>query len=124
MRQVYAAPANLRLNHWALAGDWTIGSEATTLHEAGGRIAHRFHARDLHLILGSAVPGTPVRFRVRLDGEPPGPAHGVDVDEQGYGTATAPRMYQLIRQPPPIRERHFEIEFVDPGVEAFAFTFG
>jgi hypothetical protein len=124
MRRVYAAPARLRLNQWALAGDWTVGRQATVLNTANGKIACRFHARDLHLVMGPAVPGTSVRFRVLVDGEPPGAAHGLDVDEQGNGTVSEPRMYQLIRQPQPIADRLFEIEFLDPGVEAYAFTFG
>ena len=123
-RRVYTAPARLSLNHWALAGDWTMGRQALVLNEANGRIAHRFHARDLHLVMGPAAPGTAVRFRVLVDGQPPGAAHGVDVDAQGNGTVTEPRLYQLIRQSQPIMERQFEIEFLDPGVAAFAFTFG
>jgi thiol-disulfide isomerase/thioredoxin len=121
---VYAVPAQLRLNEWALAGEWTVGNQATLLNRANGRIAYRFHARDLHLVMGPAARGTSVRFHVFLDGRPPGPAHGIDVDEQGHGTATEQRLYQLIRQPKPIADRHFEIEFLDAGVEAFAFTFG
>ena len=98
--------------------------QATVLNKPNGRIAYRFHARDLHLVMGPAARGTPVRFRVLIDGQPLGAAHGVDVDDQGNGTATEQRMYQLIRQPKPIADRKFEIEFLDPGVEAFAFTFG
>lgn len=123
-RRVYAAPAQLRLNHWALLGDWTVGKQATVLNKANGRIAYRFHARDLHLVMGPAVRGTSVRFRVLIDGKPPGAAHGIDVDDQGNGTVTEQRLYQLIRQPKPIADRQFEIEFLDSGVEAFAFTFG
>ncbi len=123
-RHVYVAPAQLRLNHWALSGDWTIGKQATVLNKADGRIAYRFHARDLNLIMGPAVRGASVRFRVLIDGQPPGAAHGVDVDGQGNGTVTESRLYQLIRQPKPIVDRHFEIEFLDPGVAAFDFTFG
>jgi thiol-disulfide isomerase/thioredoxin len=123
-RGTYAAPQRLRLNEWALAGEWTLGRQATVLHRAHGRIVYRFHARDLHLVMGPSVRGTPVRFRVSIDGRAPGAAHGVDVDDQGNGTLTEQRMYQLIRQPGPIVERQFEIEFLDPGVEAFAFTFG
>jgi hypothetical protein len=124
MRRVYAAPAQLSLNQWALVGDWTVEQQPAMLHEADGRIAYRFHARDLHLILGPATRGTSVRFRVRLDGRAPGEAHGSDVDAEGNGTVTEQRLYQLIRQPGPIADRQFEIEFLDPGVEAFAFTFG
>jgi thiol-disulfide isomerase/thioredoxin len=123
-RRVYAIPSRLSLNQWAFSGDWTIGSQATTLHDAGGRIAYRFHARDLHLILGPAGPGTSVRFRVRIDGQSPGAAHGGDVDADGNGTVTEQRLYQLIRQPGPITDRQFEIEFLDGDVEAYCFTFG
>jgi hypothetical protein len=98
--------------------------EATVLNEANGRIAYRFHARDLHLVMGPAARETSVRFRVLIDGQSPGAAHGIDVDDQGNGTVTEQRMYQLIRQPKPIADRQFEIEFLDSGVEAFAFTFG
>ena len=123
-RRVYAAPARLRLNQWALSGDWTVEKQATVLNKANGRIAYRFHARDLHLVMGPAARGTSVRFRVLIDGQPPGAAHGIDVDDQGNGTVTEQRLYQLIRQPKPIADRQFEIEFLDSGVEAFAFTFG
>ena len=123
-RHAYAAPTRLPLNHWALSGEWTVGKQATVLHKANGRITYRFHARDLHLVMGPAVRGTPVRFRVLIDGQPPGPAHGIDVNDQGYGTVTEQRLYQLIRQPKPIADRQFEIEFLDPGVETFVFTFG
>ena len=123
-RHVYAVPARLRLNQWALSGDWTVQKQATVLNKANGRIAYRFHARDLHLVMGPAARGTSVRFRVLIDGQPPGAAHGIDVDDQGNGTVTEQRLYQLIRQPKPIAERQFEIEFLDSGVEAFAFTFG
>jgi len=123
-RKVYAAPARLRLNQWALSGDWTVQKQATVLNQANGRIAYRFHARDLHLVMGPAARGATVRFRVLIDGKPPGAAHGIDVDDKGNGTATEQRLYQLIRQPKPIAERQFEIEFLDAGVEAFAFTFG
>jgi thiol-disulfide isomerase/thioredoxin len=121
---VYAAPARLRLNHWALSGDWTVRREAIVLNQANGGIVYRFHARDLHLVMGPATPGTPVRFQVLLDGEPPGAAHGGDVDDQGDGILTQPRLYQLIRQPGPVAERTFEITFLDPGVRAYSFTFG
>jgi thiol-disulfide isomerase/thioredoxin len=123
-RHVYAAPTRLRLNHWALAGSWTIGKQATVLHQPNGRILYRFHARDLHLVMGPASMGAPVRFRVLIDGEPAGVARGLDVDEQGYGKVTEQRLYQLIRQPGPIADRLFKIEFLDPGVEVYAFTFG
>jgi Thioredoxin like C-terminal domain len=97
---------------------------AAILNKSSGRIAYRFHARDVHLVMGPAAPGTAVRFRVRLDGQAPATAHGVDIDDQGSGTVSQQRLYQLIRQPNPIADRLFEIEFLDPGVEAFAFTFG
>jgi len=122
--RVYAAPARLKLNGWALSGDWTIRKPSTVLNKPNGRIAYRFHARDLHLVMGPSAPGAAVRFRVLIDGKPPGAAHGVDVDDQGNGTVTEQRMYQLVRQPKPIADRQFEIEFLDSGVEAFAFTFG
>ncbi len=122
--RTYELPARLRLNEWALSGDWTVKSQAAVLNRPNGRVAYRFHARDLHLVMGPAAPGTPVKFRVRIDGRPPGAAHGIDVDEQGEGTVTEQRLHQLIRQPKPVAERQFEIEFLDPGVEAFAFTFG
>ena len=121
---VYALPAHLALNDWALSGDWTVGKQAIVMGKAGGRIAYRFRARDLHLIAGAAARGASVRFRVLLDGRPPGAAHGLDVDAQGYGTVAEPRLYQLIRQPKPIVDRQFEIEFLDSGVEGYDFTFG
>ena len=123
-RRTYGPPKRLRLNHWALAGDWTVANQAIVLHKANGRIAFRFHARDLHLVMGPPAHGASVRFRVLIDGQPPGAAHGGDVDDQGNGIATQQRLYQLIRQPQPIADRLFEIEFLDPGVEAFSFTFG
>ena len=123
-RRVYDASARLRLNQWALSGDWTVERQAAVLNRPNGRIAHRFHARDLHLVMGPAARGTSVRFRVLIDGQPPAAAHGIDVDDQGNGTVSEQRLYQLIRQPKPIADRHFEIEFLDPGVEAYAFTFG
>ena len=123
-RRVYATPARLGLNDWALSGDWTVKKQATVLHKPDGRIDCRFHARDLHLVMGPAAPGTSVRFRVLIDGEPPGAAHGIDVDDQGNGLVREQRLYQLIRQPPPIADRQFGIEFLDSGVEVFAFTFG
>jgi thiol-disulfide isomerase/thioredoxin len=120
----YTTPAELSRNQWALTGDWTMDAEATTLNAADGKIACRFHARDLHLVMGPAAPGTSVRFRVLVDGQPPGAAHGVDVDEHGDGTVVTQRLHQLIRQPGPIADRTFEITFLDPEVQAFAFTFG
>jgi len=122
--RTYAPPSSLRLNQWALSGDWTVNPGAVVLDKSNGRVVYRFHARDLHLVMGPPSRGSPIRFRVLLDGRPPGNAHGSDVDEQGNGTATEQRMYQLIRQPKPIADRVFEIEFLDPGVEAYVFTFG
>jgi len=123
-RQRYASPARLVFDQWALSGDWTMGLESATSQAANGRIVYRFQARDLHLVMGPADRGTPVRFRVRIDGRPPGASRGVDVDEQGYGTLDYQRMYQLIRQAGPVAGRLFEIEFLDPGAEAFSFSFG
>ena len=123
-RSVYTAPARLALNQWALAGEWTMGRQVTVQNGIRGRIAYRFHARDLHLVMGPAARGASVRFRVSLDGQPPGAAHGLDVDGDGNGAVVEQRLYQLIRQPQPIVDRQFEIEFLDSGVETFAFTFG
>jgi thiol-disulfide isomerase/thioredoxin len=122
--RMYAAPARMSLNQWALAGNWTVGNQAIVLNRAEGRIVYRFHSRDLHLVMGPSRRERPARFRVSIDGEPPGAARGSDVDEGGTGTAVEQRLYQLIRQPMPIVDRQFEIEFLDAGVEAFAFTFG
>jgi thiol-disulfide isomerase/thioredoxin len=122
--RMYEVPARLRLNEWGLAGDWTVKGEAAMLNKPNGHVAYRFHARDLHLVMGPPAPGTSVRFRVLIDGQPPGAAHGNDIDEQGDGTLTEQRLYQVIRQPKPITDRQFDIEFLDPGVEVFAFTFG
>jgi thiol-disulfide isomerase/thioredoxin len=124
VRRHYVAPANLRLNQWALSGDWTFGERASALDAANGRITYRFHARDVNLVMGPAKQGTTVRFRALLDGQPPGVAHGADVDERGNGSVSEQRLYQLIRQPKPITDRQLEIEFLDVGVEAFVFTFG
>ena len=123
-RRIYVAPARLGLNQWAVSGEWTMTRGAIALHQANGKIVYRFHARDLHLVMGPSVQGRQVRFRVLIDGMPPGSAHGGDVDEQGYGIIDQQRMYQLIRQQKPIGHRLFEIEFLDSGAEAFAFTFG
>jgi cytochrome c biogenesis protein CcdA/thiol-disulfide isomerase/thioredoxin len=123
-RQVYAAASPLRLNQWALSGDWTVEGERAVLNEPDGRIVYRFHARDLHLVLGPAADGKPVRFRVLIDGKPPGQDHGVDIDDQGNGVVTGQRLYQLVRQSKPSANHTFEIEFLDPGAQAFAFTFG
>ena len=124
-RRVYAAPARLGLNHWALVGDWTVTGGTSILNQPNGAIAYRFHARDLHLVMGAQAREKPVRFRVLIDGQPPGPAHGIDADEYGNGAVAEPRLYQLIRQTAkPIDDRRFDIVFLDPGVQAFAFTFG
>jgi thiol-disulfide isomerase/thioredoxin len=123
-RRVYAAPARLALNQWALAGEWTMGKQATVLSRPNGRIVNRFHARDLHLVMGPSRSESPVRCRVTIDGQPPGSAHGLDIDEGGNGTVVDQRLYQLIRQPKPVVDRTFEMEFLDAGVETFAFTFG
>jgi cytochrome c biogenesis protein CcdA/thiol-disulfide isomerase/thioredoxin len=120
---VYAA-GTPQLGQWGLVGDWTIGGEHSALNKSGGGIVYRFHARDLHLVLGPAADGKPVRFRVTIDGAAPGASHGSDDDEAGNGTVTGQRLYQLIRQPGAIADHTFEIEFLDPGVQAFAFTFG
>jgi thiol-disulfide isomerase/thioredoxin len=120
----YEIPSRLELNDWALAGDWTAAKEAIRLNQPNGRIAYRFHARDLNLVMGPAERGTSVPFRVQIDGQPPTTAHGVDIDGQGNGTVVEQRLYQLIRQTGPIADRQFEIEFLDSGVEAFDFTFG
>jgi hypothetical protein len=123
-RRVFATPELLRLNDWALSGEWTVQSERVVLNAPGGGIAFQFHARDLHLVMGPVAQGASIPFRVRLDGLPPGKAQGVDIDEHGGSVATDQRMYQLIRQPSPIVDRRFEIEFLEPDVGAFVFTFG
>jgi len=123
-RRVYSPPTRLALNHWGLAGEWTVSGQAVGASAAHGRIVYRFHARDLHMVMGPSRRDTPVRFRIAIDGRPPGPAHGSDVDEAGNGIAAEQRLYQLIRQPGPIGDRQFEIEFLDGGIEAFSFTFG
>ena len=120
----YAAPERLRLNHWGLIGKWTVRSDASALNGPNGLIAYQFRARDVNLVMGPVTRGATVRFRVLLDGESAGPAHGADIDATGKGTVVQQRMYQLIRQPGSIRERRFEIEFLDGGAEAFCLTFG
>jgi thiol-disulfide isomerase/thioredoxin len=121
--RAYALPDHLGLNQWALVGRWIVGRENVVLDEAGGSISYRFHARDTHLVLS---PGDrkPIPFRVLLDGEAPGPSHGVDVDEDGNGTLREGRMYQLVRQHDEVRKRTLEITFLEPGAEAYSFTFG
>ena len=124
-RHVYAVPDRLGRNEWALDGEWTVGREMAVAEAPGARIVYRFHARDAHLILASAAGGGgPTRFRVRLDGAAPGGAHGLDVDADGNGTVVEPRLYQLIRQPGPVADREVEVELLDAGAQAFAFTFG
>lgn len=122
--RTYVVPDALRLNQWALSGDWTVGRRASVLNGAQGGIAFRFHARDVHLVMGPPRRGEPVPFRVLVDGEPPGGAHGLDVDEEGFGTATQQRLHQLVREPGSITDRTFGITFDAPGVEAYVFTFG
>jgi thiol-disulfide isomerase/thioredoxin len=120
----YEVPPSLNLNRWGLAVNWTIGRQAAVVNAPGGTIAHRFHARDLHLVMAPARDNRPARFRVLLDGDPPGAAHGVDIDSDGEGAVTEPRLYQLIRQPTPVSDRTFEITFLDTGARAYVFTFG
>jgi cytochrome c biogenesis protein CcdA/thiol-disulfide isomerase/thioredoxin len=120
----YRLPAALDLNDWGLAGDWRVKSQYASLQRPAGRIAFRFHARDLHLVLGPGADGKPVHFVIRIDGAPPGDAHGSDVAPDGSGVVTADRLYQLVRQKGPVTDRTFEIEFLDPGVQAYSFTFG
>lgn len=120
----YTAPATLALNHWALDGAWRIGAERSTLSQGSGRLVYRFHARDLHLVLGPDADGRPVRFKITIDGKPPGNDHGMDVAADGTGTVTEQRLYQLVRQQDASADRTFAIEFLDPGVSAYAFTFG
>jgi cytochrome c biogenesis protein CcdA/thiol-disulfide isomerase/thioredoxin len=112
------------LNQWGLSGDWTVNGENAELNQAGGGIVYRFHARDLHLVLGPAAEAQPIRFRVTIDGAPPGDSHGADTDADGQGVVTGQRLYQLVRQSGSVTDRTFEIRFLDPGVEAYAFTFG
>jgi thiol-disulfide isomerase/thioredoxin len=123
-RRGYAVPDRLRLNEWALDGEWTVGRRAAVLNEAGGRLAFRFHARDVNLILGPPTRGASVPFRVLVDGDPAGDAQGLDVDQEGNGSVTQQRLYQLVREPGRIEDRTFEITFPEPGVEAYCFTFG
>jgi thiol-disulfide isomerase/thioredoxin len=122
--RTHVPPDRLKLNDWSLSGKWTLETRASVLNEGGGRIAYRFHARDVHLVMGPRPRDASVPFRVLVDGEPPGDAHGLDVDEQGLGAVAEQRLYQLIRQRGPITDRTFEIMFLAPGVEAYVFTFG
>jgi len=120
----YQGASKLRTNQWALTGDWTVEAERAVVNRASGRIAYRFHARDLHLVLGPSADGKPVRFKVLIDGQPPLADHGSDVDAQGNGTIDAQKLYQLVRQTTSGKDRLFEIEFLDPGAQAYVFTFG
>jgi cytochrome c biogenesis protein CcdA/thiol-disulfide isomerase/thioredoxin len=122
--QVYAAPSDLKLNQWALAGKWEDDRQIATSLAPSSAIVYRFHARDLHLVLGPSEAGKPIHFRVTIDGKAPGADHGVDTDENGYGTVTEDRLYQLVRQHGVIQDRTFRIEFLVPGVQAYSFTFG
>ncbi|SFB35399.1 cytochrome c biogenesis protein DipZ [Pseudomonas sp. NFPP24] len=120
----FVKSGTLALNQWTLQGQWNVGGQQATLDQAGGRIVYRFHARDLHLVLGPGADGKPVRFKVTIDGQAPGGAHGTDVAPDGSGTVTEQRLYQLVRQPGAVQDRTFTIEFLDPNVSAYAFTFG
>jgi thiol-disulfide isomerase/thioredoxin len=122
--RTYLVPDSLKLNRWALSGNWTIERRASVLNGADGLLAFRFHARDVNLVLGPRARGSSVPLRVLVDGEPPGDAHGLDVDEEGRGTVAQQRLYQFIREPGRITDRTFEITFLAPGVEAYVFTFG
>ena len=122
-RHVYAA-GTPELNHWGLTGDWTVDMQRAVLNEKDGGIVYRFHARDLHMVMGPAPNDKPVRFLVTIDGAPPGASHGSDIDAEGYGTVTGQRLYQLVRQSGRVEDRTFVIRFLDPGIEAYAFTFG
>ena len=121
--KVYATPDAMQRNQWALAGPWTVSPESAVLDAAGGRISFRFHARDLHLVLGPGKTSRPIRFRT-LDGQAPGKDSGVDIEANGEGVVREQRLYQLIRQSNGVHDRTFTIEFLDAGAEAFAFTFG
>jgi thiol-disulfide isomerase/thioredoxin len=120
----YDVPKKLRINHWALGGEWTVRRDAVVSNEPGGRLAFRFHARELHLVLAPTGSDAPVRFSVVIDGTAPGASHGDDIDERGNGVLVEPRLYQLIRQPGQIEDRTFEIAFHELGAQAYAFTFG
>jgi thiol-disulfide isomerase/thioredoxin len=122
--KLYAASNSLSLNQWGVTGRWLVQGERVVLVSAPGSIVFRFHARDLHLVLGASAKAAPIRFCVKLDGHPPGADHGVDTDDQGYGTVHEHRLYQLLRQKRGVDDRTFEIEFLDPGIQAFSFTFG
>ena len=123
-RHAYEIPSNLELNRWALSGTWTIEKEAVVSGEAGGIVTYRFHARDVNLIMGPRTVGASIRFRVLVDRQPPGAAHGADVDANGFGAVSEQRTYQLIRQARPILDRQVEIQFLAPDAELYDFTFG
>jgi cytochrome c biogenesis protein CcdA/thiol-disulfide isomerase/thioredoxin len=123
-RHDYALTPPIRLNDWSIGGAWTVGVEDAALNASGGRIVFRFHSRDLNLVLGPGADGRPVRYRIKVDGQAPGADHGVDADAAGAGSVTSQRLYQLVRQSGPLRDRTFEIEFLDAGVRAYSFTFG
>ena len=123
-RKSYSPPASPSLNQWGLSGSWNVGAESAVLQAAPGKIVFRFHSRDLHLVLGPAKNGAPVRFKVTLDGAAPGDDRGADSAPDGAGDVREPRLYQLIRQKGQVEDRTFEIEFLDPGLQAFSFTFG
>ena len=123
-RKTYSPPARPALNQWGLGGSWIAGAESGKLESAPGKIVFRFHSRDLHMVLGPSKNGTPVRFKVKLNGVAPGDDHGADSSADGMGEVRQPRMYQLIRQKGLIEDVTFEIEFLDAGVEVFSFTFG
>jgi len=122
--QDFGVPDRLERNQWALSGNWTLGPGASVLNEADGRLVFRFHARDVNLVMGPPAGGSSLPFRVLVDGEPPGSAHGLDVDEEGNGTLDRPRLHQLVREPGSITDRTFEISFTAPGAEVYCFTFG
>ena len=123
-QRIYGPPAVLRLNHWALIGSWNVNAESAVSQAPSGRVVFRFHSRDLHLVMAPTKDGKPVRFRVTLDGAAPGADCGTDSAPDGRGEVREPRLYQLIRQKGPVKDRTFEIDFIDPGVQAFDFTFG
>ncbi|MBO9558942.1 MAG: redoxin domain-containing protein [Caulobacter sp.] len=124
VEQTYRPPRDLPLNRWSLSGGWIVGEEFATSAMSAAAVAHRFHARDLHMVLAPAMPGRPVRIRVRLDGQAPGRDHGWDIDADGAGLVDRPRMYQLVRQAGPVADRTFELQALDPGLRTYVFTFG
>lgn len=121
---LYSIPSHLKINQWALSGEWMMGKEKLVLTRGQGKIIYRFHARDLHLVMGPATPGTPIKFKILIDGRPPVSTHGLDVDSAGNGTIVEQRMYQLVREQNSVVDREFQIEFLSPNVEVYVFTFG